>query len=134
MISNYIKFAWRNLTKNKIFSFINIVGLAIGLACCMLIAIFVYDELSYDRYPSQTFNIYRLGLKATANGEVVDVAVGPSITDTFPEVLVYTRLVRENETWVRHAEKQFTIHLLDERTEQNKRLTHDKRKILKNKL
>ena len=50
MLKNYLKIAWRNIVKNKLFSFINIAGLAIGLCCFTLIALFVLDELSYDRY------------------------------------------------------------------------------------
>ena len=50
MIKNYVKIAWRNLVKNKAYSFINITGLAIGLSCFLLIALYVMDELSYDRF------------------------------------------------------------------------------------
>ena len=84
MIKNYFKIAFRNLQKNKVFSFINIFGLAIGLTCFMLIAIFVYSELSYDKYPAEAKNIYRVTLSVTGNGDVavypnVDVAVGGGI-------------------------------------------------------
>ena len=50
MIKNYIKVAWRNMMKNKTFSFINIFGLSIGLTCCMLISMYLYYELSYDSH------------------------------------------------------------------------------------
>ena len=50
MLKNYIKIALRNITRSKVFSFINISGLAIGLTCFMLIAVYVYNELNYDRY------------------------------------------------------------------------------------
>ncbi|MEO6902706.1 MAG: ABC transporter permease [Bacteroidia bacterium] len=112
MIKNYFKIALRNLKKNKVFSFINIFGLATGLACCMLITVFVLDELSYDQYPAKASNIYRVGLKIIANGGVasypmVDVAVGAGIKDYIPEVLSYTRLVSNQETWMRYGDKQF---------------------------
>src|SRR6478672_4481318 len=50
MIKNYFKTAWRNLLKNKLHSFINIAGLAVGMAVAMLIALWVYDEVTFDRY------------------------------------------------------------------------------------
>ena len=50
MFRNYLKVAWRSLMKNKTFSFINIFGLSVGLTCCMLIAIYFYHEVSYDKY------------------------------------------------------------------------------------
>jgi len=55
MIKNYIKVALRNLVKYKSYSFINIVGLAIGLACSILIAMFVFDELSYDKFHEKAY-------------------------------------------------------------------------------
>jgi hypothetical protein len=49
MLKNYFKIAWRSLMKNKTFSFINIFGLSIGLTCCLLIALYLNYELSYDK-------------------------------------------------------------------------------------
>ncbi len=60
MIKNYFKIAFRNLRRNKIYSFINISGLSIGLACAMLILLYVKDEVSYDRFHSNVNNIYRV--------------------------------------------------------------------------
>src|ERR1700753_2573331 len=55
MIKNYLKIAWRNLTKNKVSAFINISGLAVGMAVAMLIGLWIYDELAYDtQYPNYT--------------------------------------------------------------------------------
>jgi len=112
MLKNYFKTAFRNLGKNKIFSFINVFGLAIGLACCMLIAVFVYDELSYDKYPAQSANMYRVYLGVLGNGDeavypLVDVAVGPGIKDAFPEVADYTRLSNRGQVFVSYEDKQF---------------------------
>ena len=50
MLHNYLKIAWRNLLKNKVFSFINVTGLAVGMAVSMLILLYVSHELSYDRF------------------------------------------------------------------------------------
>ena len=60
MIRNYIKIAYRNLTRNKIFSIINISGLAFGMAACILISLFILDELSYDQYHEKANRIYRV--------------------------------------------------------------------------
>jgi len=64
MIKNYLKIALRNLRKHKGYTFINITGLAVGLACCLLIVLFVRDELSYDRYHDNADRIYRITLDA----------------------------------------------------------------------
>ena len=112
MIKNYFKTAFRNLAKNKIFSLINIFGLAIGLACCLLIAVYVYDELSYDKYPEKAKQMYRVQVNVTGNGSVetypnVDIAVGEGMKNTFPEIQAYTRLLTSRETFVKYADKEF---------------------------
>lgn len=111
MLKNYFKIALRNLRKNKAFSFINIFGLAIGLTCFMLISVFVYNELSYDKYPANAKDIYRINLSVTGNGDVavyplVDVAVGEGIKNAFPEVKATTRLAPAND-FIKYDDKQF---------------------------
>ncbi len=69
MIKNYIKIAWRNLIRNKITSFINIGGLAVGMAVAMLIGLWIWDELSFDKYNKNYDNIAQLARKETVNGE-----------------------------------------------------------------
>ena len=61
MIRNYLKIGWRNLMKNKVFSFINIFGLSVGLTCCILITLFIYHETSYDRHHQHADRLYMLG-------------------------------------------------------------------------
>jgi putative ABC transport system permease protein len=60
MLKNYFKIGFRNLFRNKIFSCINIFGLAVGMACSLLIFLFVKDELSYDKFNKDAGNIYRV--------------------------------------------------------------------------
>ncbi len=60
MLKNYLKIAWRNLTQNKSFAFINIGGLAVGIACCLLIFLYIQDELSYDEFQANSNRIYRI--------------------------------------------------------------------------
>jgi len=112
MIRNYIKTAWRNLVKNRVFSFINVFGLSVGLACCMLIAAYLYSELTYDTYAAKYKQLYRVGVKTLANGGMtdfvsVDVAVGEGIKHSYPEVSAYTRLLQQGPTFVSYKEKQF---------------------------
>jgi putative ABC transport system permease protein len=111
MFRNYLKIALRSLVKNKVFSFINIFGLAIGLTSFMLIGGFVYHELSYDKYPAETKNIYRINVSVTGNGDVavypnVDVAVGEGIKNTFPEVKATTRISPVSD-FIKYGDKQF---------------------------
>jgi putative ABC transport system permease protein len=91
MIRNYLKTAIRNLWKNKGFSAINIIGLAIGLATCLLIIIYVMDELSYDRWNPNADRIYRLDgeIKYGGNHFILAVAPapgGPTVLRDYPEV------------------------------------------------
>lgn len=97
MIRNYIKIALRNLMKNKVFSFINIVGLALGLTCFMLIAMYVTDELSYDRFYPNALRIYRINLDMKFGGSELKLAVssdplGPTLKKDYPQVEQYTRI------------------------------------------
>jgi len=97
MIRNYFITAWRNLWKNKAFSAINIIGLAIGLAACITITLFVSYEKSFDSM--HTKNIYRLnevqkfeGMVAPQNVALSMFPMGPTLKNEFPEVKSYTRL------------------------------------------
>ena len=72
MIRNYFIIAWRNLSRNKIYSFINISGLAFGLASAMLIILYIKDEVSYDRFQKNLDNTYRVVTEGiNADGSVV---------------------------------------------------------------
>lgn len=111
MIKNYFKTAWRNFKKNKIFSFINIVGLATGLACFIFIALYVYHELNYDTSPAEAGNIYRVNLESSGNANeaiypMVDNAVGEGMQATFPEIKSFSRLVPANN-FVKYENNQF---------------------------
>ena len=70
MIKNYFKIAWRNLMKNKIFSFINILGLTIGITVCMMIFLFIMNEFSVDNFHKQGKNIYRVMRGFDDNGSI----------------------------------------------------------------
>src|SRR5436190_70605 len=99
MIKNYLKVAWRNLKKNKIFSFINVFGLAIGLTCCILISLYLYNELSYHTYHKNGDRLYQLGTIFVKEGKEERMANTPApmanaMQMEFPEIERSTRLMK----------------------------------------
>ncbi len=97
MLKNYLKTAFRNLVKNKFYSLINIVGLAVGIATCLLILLYVLDELSFDRYNTNASRIYRVNNEIKFGDNHIDLAVAPALLGTtmvkeFPQVEQYTRI------------------------------------------
>lgn len=97
MLRNYLKIAFRNLWKNKGFTAINIFGLAIGLACFILIALYVTDELSYDRFNVNADRIYRVDADIKFGGNSLNLAVcsdpmGATLKKDYPQVEEYTRI------------------------------------------
>ncbi|MGE5811211.1 MAG: ABC transporter permease [Ignavibacteria bacterium] len=113
MIKNYIKVALRNLLKYKGYSFINILGLAIGITCCLLILLFVQDELSYDRFHKKAANIYRIGINGalgTNQFQAVTTAppVGKAMVQDYPEILAYTKVTTFGFPVMRYKDKVFS--------------------------
>ncbi|MCJ7580575.1 MAG: ABC transporter permease, partial [Candidatus Aminicenantes bacterium] len=77
MIKNYFKTALRNLLKKKSFSAINIIGLAIGMSVSILMLLFVLNEVTYDRFNTDSKNIYRIALKIDAEGRILNIPSVP---------------------------------------------------------
>src|SRR5688572_15167973 len=104
MIKNYFKTAWRNLWKNKIFSGINIFGLSIGLACCILMFLFIQHELSYDRFHSHAANIYRITSAESTSGStnlaVTPAPWAPLMKKDFPEINNYVRILKAEKSTI----------------------------------
>ena len=97
MLRNYLKTAIRNLWKNKSFSAMNILGLSIGLATCLLITFYVIDELSFDRFNKKADRIYRVDADIQFGGNHFILAVapeplGPTLKRDFPQVEQSTRM------------------------------------------
>jgi len=112
MLLNYFKVAIRSLLKNKFYSLINVIGLAIGVACCLLIMIFVLDEISYDRYNVKAERIYRMGFTGMLGGnEFTGAQVGPPVKNAlindFPEVEDVTRFRQRGSFMVRYQTETF---------------------------
>jgi len=88
MINNYLKIAFRNVVRHKGYSLINILGLAVGLACCMLMLLWVFDELSYDRFHDNLDRLYRVAV-STERGlrESSPWALVPALKQDYPEII-----------------------------------------------
>src|SRR6185503_19176032 len=115
MIKNYFKIAWRSLLKYKGFSLINILGLSVGITCCLLVGLFIKDELSYDKYNKDGGRIYRV-VKDFVNDDgsklpdaTTPPAIGAAIQKEIPEIEHMVRLMPGwgAKFYVRNGEKKF---------------------------
>ena len=112
MIKNYLKIALRNIKRHKGYSFINITGLAIGMACCLLIMIWVLNELSYDKFHENATNLYRVEENQYYSGRIFHVSVtpyplAPALKEEIPEIIDATRYVWSGGLLLRYGEKAF---------------------------
>lgn len=99
MFKNYFKAAWRNVLRNKIYSFINIAGLSLGLACAMLIMLYVKDEVSFDRFHNNVNNIYRVVSKSPQGQNMVLTGnlQGPRFTQNVTGIKAFVRVQNGRE-------------------------------------
>jgi putative ABC transport system permease protein len=117
MLRNYIKVVLRSIRRQTGYSLINVAGLAIGMACCLLIAAWVFDELSYDRFHKNAPNLYRVEENQFYSGRVYHVTVtpyplAPVLKEEIPEVVEATRLIYFGGQLFRHGEKAFYENLV----------------------
>ncbi|WP_020606311.1 ABC transporter permease [Spirosoma spitsbergense] len=115
MFGNYLKIALRNLWKSKVYSLVNITGLALGITCCTAIGLYVLDELQYDKFHTNYDRIYRVVERQKQPGGIFNVAVTPgplaaTLTKDFPEVQQTTRVGRWSGTL---SQKQKTVEAQD---------------------
>jgi len=113
MFINHLKIAFRNLRKYKGYSFINIFGLAVGLACCIIILLFIQNELSYDKFNKNYDRVYRVRLSAVIGNNELESATscapcGPTFTREIPEVENYTRIRNYGFPVIRYNDKAFS--------------------------
>ena len=116
MIKNYFKIAWRNITGNKLFAGLNIVGLAIGMCVCITLFASISYELSFDKMYKNSKNIYRVNMQTTAqyNYKVwaqLPNAVGPALVQGIPQVKTATRLIKHDfgaKVSIKTDDKNFT--------------------------
>ncbi|MEP7165571.1 MAG: ABC transporter permease [Ferruginibacter sp.] len=109
MFRNYLKVAFRNLTKHKGHSFINILGLAVGITCCILVMLFVKSEFSYDKFHQKSDRLYRAWVreKYEKQDDIIDIVtplpLAPALQASYPEiestcrVFNFNSLVKTNE-------------------------------------
>ncbi|MGD9347036.1 MAG: ABC transporter permease [Candidatus Aminicenantes bacterium] len=112
MIKNYIKIALRNIIKHKGFSAINIAGLAIGIACSILILVFVAHELSYDTFHDKADRTYRVAVRASIGDTKINQTYSSSETfrrllEDFPEIEVGVKFLNLGRTPIRLGDKTF---------------------------
>jgi len=112
MFKNYLKIAFRNVKKHKAYAFINIAGLAIGMACCILIVSFIAAELSYDRFHKNTDRIYRIGLDANLGGNQILMPIcttpaAPALVQDYPEILDAVRFLPMGNVSVKDRDLEF---------------------------
>ena len=113
MLQNYLTIALRNLLRYPTYTLINIVGLAIGLAACMLILLYVWDELSYDRYHPHADRVYRVVDDIESAGQTVRTAGspsgwGPALKRDFPEIELFARVRGTTSAWfIMHEDQRF---------------------------
>lgn len=108
MIKNYFKIAFRSLMRHKGYSLVNIFGLALGIACFILISLWVFDELSYDRFHANRGRIFRVNTVTREHGIVTTSSwrLGPALIETYPEIETYTRLWQDRSL-VKYEDKVF---------------------------
>ncbi|MBC9794763.1 ABC transporter permease [Sinomicrobium weinanense] len=116
MIRNYFKTAWKTLKKNKFFSFINIFGLTIGTSCFLLIALYIFDELTFDRFHQHTSNIYRaVNHKTNSDGKLTKIAgtgyqVSENARTDLPEIQGIARMITLGRTNVSASDHTQVFH------------------------
>jgi len=109
MIKNYLKTAFRHISRHKGYSFINIAGLTVGLACFLLISLWVADELSFDRFHENKDRIFRV-LNKVQDGRLFPTptyALAPALKAEYPEVEEFSRVRPYSSSVVRYGDKQF---------------------------
>ncbi len=113
MLKNFFKIAFRNLWRNKLNTFINVIGLSVGIASCILITLHVTDEFSYDRFLENSDRIYRVALNRiypenTISYAIIPHSYGPTIKEDIPEVEDQCRILDiRNEFVLRYEDKRF---------------------------
>jgi putative ABC transport system permease protein len=111
MFRNQLLTAWRNFRKSKFFSLINVLGLSLGLTCCLLITMWIKDELSFDRFHKDAGRIFRLTVDINWEGnqlstEGLPMPLGPALQQNYPSVASIVRISEPRKTLIRHGEKR----------------------------
>jgi putative ABC transport system permease protein len=114
MLNNYFKIAWRNLLKNKVYSFINILGLALGMAVAMLIGLWIWDEVSFDTYHENYKTVAQVKITQVFDGhntthDAVALPLAPELRTKYPNDIKRLALTSWNETYsIKAGEKSLS--------------------------
>ncbi|MBD2751581.1 ABC transporter permease [Spirosoma validum] len=114
MLLNYLKIAYRNLVRNKVYSLLTLLGLASGMICAILLGLYIYDELTFDQYHANAANIYRLNLHIKwedneMNMGIVSAPMGPALRQEYPEVSNVLRVKPGHEVLFRAGEQALYV-------------------------
>src|ERR1700712_4714274 len=107
MLKNYFKTAWRSIGRNKMYSTLNILGLALGIASCIVIFLVVKYELGYDGFHKKKDRIYRVTLNAIDFNPSVSVAIAPAMRISFPEIEQVSQVWHQNSGLITIGETRF---------------------------
>ncbi len=112
MVENYLKITFRNFKRQRGYSFITLSGLALGMACCLLIILYIQFELSYDRFHTDADCIYRIVMDASIGSTNVKVPItnnplSPTLVRDYPEVIASTRIRKISKILVEYGDNQF---------------------------
>jgi len=115
MLKNYLKIAWRNLLRYKFVSLINLLGLSVGITCCLLIALYVVDESSYDRYNTHANEVYRVertflntdSKSVSLELGAVSPPIGPLLQNDFKEIKTLTSILPAGSATFQYQDKLF---------------------------
>lgn len=117
MIKNYLKIAWRNLRRNRLYSFINIGGLAVGMAVSFMLLIYVYNEFSFDKFNTNADRLYKVMRNQPSNGEILSgdatpIPLAPAMAKDFPEIDKITRTTWPYDRLVNYQNKALKVNTM----------------------
>ena len=112
MLKNYLQIAIRNMKRDKIFTMINIIGLAVGITCFIALAVYIVNEFSYDKYNKKADQIYRVYVQSNINNVETNnsktaAPLGAELKSDFPEVINYVRIGYFGSHYFRYKDKVF---------------------------
>jgi len=112
MFSNYLKVTLRNLYREKMYALINISGLALAIACCLILGLYLRSELTYDRHNTKYKQIFRVETEDNLNGQSINLpttlkSLGPTLAKEYPEIIGFVRFEPNRNKLISHGDKAF---------------------------
>ncbi len=109
MLYNYIILAWRNMLRNKAYSLINMAGLSLGVTCCLLLSLYIRDEMLYDQHHNNLDNLYVMASRFGDNdeGPALSPPIAPAIATEVPEFEATARMVNVGQSLFTYNDQTF---------------------------